>query len=183
LLIVADGDLKQARGETAAAIETYKTALTRQPGLVAALVALARAYVRQGNDTEARTALKTALSKDPSDPPANAELGLLEARHEELNPALEHLGKAWNGDRSNTRVALALARAYGHTDHPEEALRLLEPLRSTLHDSSAFHLQLAQLYTQLQRPAEAQAEREAVTAIQAHEQSGLRFESAKTYIY
>jgi Flp pilus assembly protein TadD len=183
LLMVAEGDLQQARGDTSAAIDTYKKALALQPTLVAALVALSRAYVKQGNDAEARQALNSALSKDPSDPPANAELGLLEARNEEWILASEHLEKAWGGDRSNTRVALALARAYGHMNHPEDAVRLLTPLSSSLHDSSAFHLQLAQLYTQLQRPTDAQAERDAVTAIQAHEQSELRFESAKTYIY
>ncbi len=183
LLMVAEGDMQQARGETSAAIDSYKKALARQPEFVPALVALARAHVKQGNDAEARTALTTALSKDPSDPPANAELGLLETRQEDWNAAAEHLGKAWTQDHSNTRVALALARAYGHVNRPADALGLLLPLRPALQDSSAFHLQLAQLYAQLKRPLDAQAERDALTAIEEQAQKAFRFESPKTYVY
>jgi tetratricopeptide (TPR) repeat protein len=183
LLMVAAGDIQQARGDTAAAIETYKKALARQPTLTPALVAIARAYVKQGNDADARIALNTALSKDPSDPPANAELGLLEARQEDWNAAVEHLEKAWTQDHSNTWVALALARAYGHINRTADAVGLLLPLRPALQDSSAFHLQLAQLYTQLKRPADAQAEREALTAIQEQTQKEFHFENPKTYIY
>ena len=183
LLMVAEGDMQQARGDTSAAIDTYKRALARQPALGPALVALARAYVKQGNDAEARTTLNAALSKDPSDPPANAELGLLETRQADWNSAVEHLGKAWAQDHSNTWVALALARAYAHINRPGDALGLLMPLRPALQDSAAFHLQLAQLYTQLKRPADAQAERDAVTAIQEHTQKEFRFESPRTYVY
>ncbi len=183
LLMVAEGDIQQARGDTSAAIGTYQKALARQSALVPALVALARAYVKQGSTAEARTALNTALSKDPSDPPANAELGLLETRQEDWNSAVEHLGKAWAQDHSNTWVALALARACAHINRPEDALALLIPLRPALQDSSAFHLQLAQLYTQLKRPADAQAERDALTAIQEQTQKEFRFESPKTYVY
>jgi predicted Zn-dependent protease len=181
--MVAQGDLQQSRGDLSGAIDSYKKALAQQPGSVAALVALARAHVKQGNDNLARAVLKDALSKDPTDPPANAELGLLDTRQEDWSSAVEPLRKAWSQDSSNSRVALALARAYSHLNRLEDALSLLVPLHSSLQDSPAYHLQLAQLYAQLQRPADAKAEREALAAIQAHSQSELHFESAKTYVY
>jgi hypothetical protein len=49
--------------------------------------------------------------------------------------------------------------------------------------SSAFHLELAQIYTQLHRISEAQAERDAVNNLQAQAHDALHFENPRTYVH
>jgi tetratricopeptide (TPR) repeat protein len=184
LLLTAEGDLKRAQGNVAPAIDSYHNALAQQPGLTAALVGLARANISQGKDKEAKIFLKDALSGATEDPSANGELGLLEAHEGDWHAALEHLKRAWTQDRSNTNIALELARAYRRMDRPMDALQLLNSIGPVMRESSAFHLELAQIYTQLRRPAEARAERDAVSNLQAQTKSALlRFESPRTYVH
>jgi hypothetical protein len=69
-------------------------------------------------------------------------------------------------------------------DRPLDALQLMNSIRPVMRESSAFHLELAQIYTQLRRPAEARAERDAVSDLQAQTQSALlRFENPRIYVY
>jgi Flp pilus assembly protein TadD len=183
LLLVAHGDLKRAELNLTAATASYERALSVQPGLAPALVGLARTNVAQHKDGAAKEILKNVLSRDAEEPSANAELGLLEAHEGEWQPALEHLSRAWAQDRSNTAVALELARTYRRVDRPAEALDVLTSFGAGGGESAAFHYELAQIYTRLHRPVEAQAEREAFSRIEAQSQSGLlRFESPRKYL-
>jgi thioredoxin-like negative regulator of GroEL len=175
--------LKRADGETEAAAESYEKALVEKPGLTAGLVGLARANIAQGKDSEAQNFLKTALSGDPEDAFANGELGLLEAQQGDWDTALGHLSRAWAQDWSNTKIAFALARAYRHKQRVPEALQLLISLRSTLQESAAFHFELAQVYTDLHRSADAQTERDAFGRLQANAHEGLHFDSPRTYVH
>jgi tetratricopeptide (TPR) repeat protein len=183
LLDVADGDMKRANGEAAAAVESYEKALAEKPGLTAGLVGLARANIDQGKDSEARDFLKTALSGDPEDAFANGELGLLEADQGDWDAALGHLSRAWAEDRSNTKIAFVLARAYRRKRKAPEALQLLTSLRSTLQESAGFHFELAQVYADLHRSAEAQIERDAFGQLQANAREGLHFDSPRVYVH
>jgi tetratricopeptide (TPR) repeat protein len=183
LLDVANGDLKRANGETEAAAESYEKALAEKPGLTAGLVGLARANIARGKDSEAQHFLKAALSGDPEDAFANGELGLLEAQQEDWDVAIGHLSRAWAQDWSNTKIAFALARAYRHKQRVPEALQLLVSLRSTLQESPAFHFELAQVYSDLHRSADAQTERDAFGQLQANAHEGLHFDSPRTYVH
>jgi tetratricopeptide (TPR) repeat protein len=183
LLFVADGDLKRAQGDMAAAMDSYRKALVRQPGLSAALVGLARANVSQGKEGEAKNFLKTALSGNPEDPFANGELGLLEAHEGDWDAALDHLNKAWAQDRSNPKIAFELARAYRHKSRPLNALQLLSSLGPTIRESATFHFELAQLYAQLHRSDDAQAERDVFSRLQANAHDALHFEKPRTYVH
>ena len=183
LLVVADGDLKRAQGDTAAAIDSYRKALTEKPELTAALVGLARTSIAQGNESDARSFLKTALSHDPEDPFVNGELGLLEARQHDWDAALDHLGRAWAQNRSNPDIALELARAYQRKNRPLDALRLLASISPVMQESPAFHFELAQTYAFLHRSADAQAERDALTSLQARTHDALHFENPRTYVH
>jgi tetratricopeptide (TPR) repeat protein len=183
LLDVADGDLKRANGDTEEAVKSYEKALAEKPGLTAGLVGLARANIDQGKDSEAQNLLKTALSGDPEDAFANGELGLLEADQGDWDAALGHLSRAWARDCSNTKIAFVLARAYRHKQKSSEALQLLTPLRATLQESAALHFELAQVYADLHRPADAQAERDIFNQLQANAHEGLRFDSPRVYVH
>jgi tetratricopeptide (TPR) repeat protein len=183
LLVVGEGDLRRAQGDMAAAMDSYRKALVRQPGLTAALVGLARANISQGKEGEAKNFLKTALSGNPEDSFANGELGLLEAHEGYWDAALDHLSKAWAQDRSNPKIAFELAHAYRHKDRPFNALQLLTSLGPTMRESSTFHFELAQLYAQLQRSTDAQAERDAFSRLQANAHEALHFENPRTYVH
>jgi tetratricopeptide (TPR) repeat protein len=183
LLLVASADLKRAQGNIAGAIEAYQQALREHHGLTAAFVGLARADLSQGKETEARNLLKAALSTDPQDASANGELGLLEARQHEWGSALQHLGRAWAQNRSQPEIALELARVHQQMNQPLDALSLLSSIRSAMQESPAFHLQFAQLYTVLHRPADAQTERDVFTSLEARTRDALHFENPRTYVH
>lgn len=183
LLLVAEGDLKRAQGDSAAAIANYRKALAEKPGLIAATVALARADLLTNRETEARDLLGTALLRDPQDPVVNGQVGLMEAHEGNWPAAKEHLGCAWAGDRSNPEIAFELARAYQHTGQAQDALQLLQSIAPEMQDSEAFHFELAQVYTVLHLSAEAQAERDTLTTLQARSQDVLHFENPRTYVH
>lgn len=183
LLLVADGDLKRAQGNSAAAIASYRQALVERAGLTPALVGLAHADTSAGKEAEAKDLLTNALSHDPQDPIVNGELGVLEAREDNWNAALDHLGRAWAQDHSNPEIALQLARAYRQKGRPQDALKLLDSIGPAMQDSSAFHFELAQLYTALHRSADAESERAALTNLQARSQDVLHFDNPRTYVH
>jgi len=183
VLLVASADIEQQKGHSAVAISNYKKALAQEPKLIAALVGLARVAASQGKDDESRKYLDEALSIDSDSPPPNGELGLLEARHENWAAALPRLKKAWGGDRSNKTVGLQLARALRHTGRAPEALHVLTSLQSLMSDSPGFHLELAQVYGQVHRLADARAEREMVAKLERQTQDALRFDNPTTYVH
>lgn len=183
ILLVASADIEQQQGRPPAATSNYKKALAQQPKLIAALVGLARVSVSQGNDEEAKKYLRNALSIDSNDPSANGELGSLEARQEDWVSALPHLNKAWTADQSNRAVGLKLARALRHSNRCTEALHVLTALRPSMNDSSAFHLELAQLYSQIHRPDKAREERAVLAKLEAQAQDSIHFDNPTTYVH
>jgi tetratricopeptide (TPR) repeat protein len=183
LLMAAHGDVLLARGKTAEAVDSYQSALAQEPRLPGALVGLARVAATQGNIVEARKKLQEALSIDSENPVANGELGSIEVDEGDWTDAYRHLAKAWAADQSNLTIALRLARALEHLNRADNALHLLQPLAPALRDSSAFHFELAQIYAQLRRTAEAQVERGQVARLQAKSENSLRFEDPKVYVH
>ncbi len=183
LLTVASGDIEQQRGHSAAALNSYKKALAQQPKLIAALVGFAHVSISQGKDEEAQKYLREALSIEPDNPSANGELGSLEGKREDWAAALPHLSKAWAADRSDRAVGLQLARVLRHSGHSGEALQVLTSLQPVMGDSPELHLELAQLYGQLHRPAEAREQRAVVAKLEAQTQNSIRFEDPTTYVH
>ncbi|MDQ2840613.1 MAG: tetratricopeptide repeat protein [Acidobacteriota bacterium] len=182
LLAVADGDLKQATGDSVQAIRSYGKALRGDPASAPALVGLARAEISQGNVKQARSNLNAALARDPQDASANGELGLLDLEEGDLQSALTNLSKSWAENRSDA-VALGLARAYRRLGQPSEALSVLTSLKPTMHASPAFHIELAQVYSALHRLPEAQSERESITRLEAQNRAGLHFDDPGVYVH
>jgi predicted Zn-dependent protease len=183
LLTVGGGHVEQQQGRSDAALSDDKKALTEQPKLIAALVGFAQVNIAQGKDEEAQKYLHQALSIEPDNPSANGELGSVEAKQENWGLALTHLGRAWAVDRSNQTIGLQLARALQHSGRNAAALQVLTSLQPAMRDSSAFHLELAQLYTKLQRSAEAREERNVVAKLDARAEDSIRFENPTTYVH
>ena len=144
---------------------------------------LARIDEINGDTAAARKKLLEALSTDPDDPSVNGELGGMEVKDGNWANAYRYLTKAWSADESNRIVGLQLAQALEHLHRASEALHLLQSLAPALHDSSSFHFELVQIYAQLGRAADAQAEREKVAALQVASTSDIHFEPPKTYVH
>jgi Flp pilus assembly protein TadD len=183
LLTVASGDVLQQKGDDTAAIAKYQDAISRRPHLPAALIGLAQAAISKGNDAEAQTYLQEALSADPANPSAKGQLGIIEGRRGDWESAAAHLKSAWEADQSNSAIGLELARALRHCGQFSQALSVLKPLQPQMNDSAPFHLELAALYAQWHRTAEAQAERVIVANLQSQAHQGLRFADSQTYVY
>ena len=183
LLAVALGDEKLAEGDSPGALDTYNQALAASPQMPSALIGCARAYIAQGKDEKAQAFLEKALLADPGNPAALGGLGVLEAQHEQWSLAFDHLNRAWSQDRSNTNVALQLARTLQHVDRAADAVQLLVSLPPSAQTSPAFHMQLAQLYAGLGRTSEAESERAAVEKLRSQNGESIHFDNPKTYVY
>jgi tetratricopeptide (TPR) repeat protein len=183
LLLAADGDLKQREGQTAAALALYQRALGLQENLAPALVGMARVEATQGKLQDAEARLRRVISADPADSAASAQLGLLEAKQEHWESALQLLNRAWDEDRSNPEIALARARAYRRLGRPADALAALTSVQAQQQGSAAFHIELAQAFHQLHRDQDAQKERATASRLEMQTHSSLHFENPKTYVY
>ncbi len=183
LLLCASGDLAQAKGDEAMARAAYQEALQQDAKLLPALVGLARCDQAEGNDGAARERLSEALSINPNDSAANEQLGAVEMKQANWAGAAEHLQRSWTGEQSNPNTGLLLARALKHLGKPDEALRILKTIEPRLQDSTEFHLELAQVYGQLHRTSEAEAERAYVGRLQPAANATIRFEDPQTYVY
>jgi predicted Zn-dependent protease len=183
LLTVARGDVALVANNTQNAEQMYKQALERQAKLVPALVGLARTAQQSANGEAAQKYLENALSVEVDDPAANRQMGLIEAGRGRWAAALAHFERAWKVDRSNPDVGLELARALRHSNRPADGLAVLNSIRPALSASSGFHFELAQIYIQLHRSKDANAERERIQNLQADTGDVLRFENPKTYVH
>ncbi len=183
LLTTAEGDLKQATDDAHSAETAYRSVIARQPHFVAALVGLARLKISASNDDEARSLLLRALSSDANDPGANAELGMLESRQRNWAAAQKHLREAWSRDKSRSSVAVELARVERHLNDPSAALKTITAIGPATQQTSAYHLELAEIYVQLHRPEDAQAQRKIVSDLQLAAHSELHFDEPKVYVY
>lgn len=183
LLTVASGDVDQKMQNRASAAAKYKEALERQPGLVAALVGLARVAAEEGKEDEAQKYLLEALKIEPANPLANGELGVILLHREDWDSAIAHLKIAWDEDRSNASFGLELARALRHAGRYPDALRLLKTIQPATDDSTPLHLELAQVYSKMHRLSDAQTEREIVARLEERSHDGLRFETPQVYVH
>jgi tetratricopeptide (TPR) repeat protein len=182
LLRVAKADLQRAKGKVESATTEYEAVLRTRPGCVPALVGLAKAKLQIGRDDEAGTYLSKALAANPNDPDVAGQLGLVYLRQEQWDSAAKYLKLAWNHNKNDSALAVGLSRVLRHTSQPDEALKILEFCRTESAQTPAFHLELAQVYTQLHRSDMADAERATVSRLKASEASSLHFDQPGTYV-
>ncbi len=183
LLLVAQGDLQLAKGGMREAADLYKKALLEEKTLVPARIGLARADAVEGKIDEAVAEIKQALAMDGEDVAAMREAGILAAKQQQWSEAEQYLKNALARDKSDATVALELARVTRSAGKPAEALAVLDRVSEPVRNSSAFHLERAQVYVALKRPDEARKEREAAMALQSGARQALHFESPKSYVH
>ena len=182
LLLSAEGDLKQAKGDARGSMQSFEKILATHPGFAPAMVGVARASAAQGNEQRALDTLQTVLSREPANADANRELGSIEVRRGEWKAALEHLNRAWAEDQANSKVALDLARALAGLSRPEDALNLMMSLPTDARSSRPARITLEKIYTQLHRDGDAEAER-SMLRLEAQHEDTLRFTNPGTYVY
>ena len=183
LLLVAQGDVQLAKGGMREAADLYKKALLEEKTLVPAWIGLARADAVDGKIDEAVAEINQALLLDGEDVAALSEAGVLAAKQQQWSKAEQYLKNASARDKSDATVALELARITRSAGKPTEALAILDAANEPVRNSSAFHVERAQVYVALKRPDEARKEREAAMALQSGARQALHFESPKSYVH
>ncbi len=115
--------LKQRRPDLA--LDVFKTALTFEPRSVPALVNVAMAYSRMGDNKEAEKYLAKALQVDPKNAEAHFNLGLLKAEQQDLSQAEEHLRAALKSNEQMHQAAFNLGILLADKE-PMESVKLLQ---------------------------------------------------------
>lgn len=111
------------RGESAKAIASYKTALTKEPRAVLAMVNEGMAYARMGDNQQAGTVFEKALQVSPDNATAHFNMGLLKAEENDLGAAEKHLRAALKADPQMAQAAYNLSVLLAK-DRLEEAVEL-----------------------------------------------------------
>jgi tetratricopeptide (TPR) repeat protein len=183
LLLVAAGDLKAAEAQSDEAVRLYQEALVKKPGLVDALVSLADVQIEQEKYAEARKSLDLALKASPDNPAVEGSLGLLEYKTGAWQLASVHLARAWKRSQANAQVGLYLARSLRHNGELENSRELLLSLKLRLNDMPAYHLELAQIFTQLHQSADSAVEQDVFQSLEKAHESSVRFDKPQTYVF
>lgn len=128
-------ELQQRAGQAAAAMSTYRRALSLEPGNAAGRLAFAAALDGEGKTTEALDVLERASGAE-----IDAKLATLNLKAGRIEEALEALARVPEADRA--RIALTMANDLAAHDDHGRAMRLLRStLGRTRDDKMVFALQ------------------------------------------
>ena len=149
------------RGNTAEAIENYRTALKLDPQLpgihfelAEMLSTLETAEGRQEADAE----YKAALVANPRDEPSERRLGDIALQANDLPGALEHYRRALQLRSSDPEANAGLAKVFMSQDEPKKAEPLLERALQLDPTNAVAHYRLSMIYRRTGRAADAKHE-------------------------
>jgi tetratricopeptide (TPR) repeat protein len=128
----------QKAGDTLGAIDTYKAALTLDPGRADALSNLGAAYVRLGQYDEAVTQYEAALKADSANGTIRLNLALAYYKSARPNEAILQLKRVLASDPEARNAYLLLADCYVQTGQDREAVALLQPREAMFRDDLAY---------------------------------------------
>ena len=143
-------ELHQA-GDMLGAIDTYKAALTLQPGRADALSNLGAAYVRLGQYDDAIRQYEAALKSDPANPAITLNVGLAYYKSARPNEAIPHLRRVVASEPQAKSAYLVLADCYLQTGADQDAVSLLQPREAMFAGDLAFAYVLGTALLNLQR--------------------------------
>jgi tetratricopeptide (TPR) repeat protein len=106
------------------ALESYKTAVKRDPRTPVPLVNMSMAYARLSDRENAEKSLRAALKLDPRNAAAHVNLGLLLAEQKKTKEAEEHFRLALKYDPRMAEAAYNLGILLSK-EHPPESLKML----------------------------------------------------------
>lgn len=113
-------------GNPGGAEQAYRTALRMMPDFSPAAINLADLYRAQGQDPEGERILRAALARTPDDADLHHALGLLLARQQRYDAAIDALKRATELGRDTPRHAYVLGIALNSSSRTSEALKTLE---------------------------------------------------------
>ncbi|RLQ20948.1 hypothetical protein DWB85_15390 [Seongchinamella sediminis] len=145
------------RGDAPSAERAYREALVLNSQLLPAYLNLADLLRGQGRDEEARKLLLEALAVAPENGNTLHALGLLEARSENPDAALDYLGKAAARETLGTRHRFVYAIALHDLGQPRQALAELDALHRLFPADQQVLLALANYSAELGDTARARA--------------------------
>jgi rhomboid protease GluP len=114
------------QGDSTAAMDQAKRAVTANPKSAIAHVALAEAYFAQHRYADAATQYKSAYDLDPSDPEAAGRVGAAYVAAAQWKEAEAWLWKAVEADPNDARSLQALGITLAAQGRPQEGLRFVE---------------------------------------------------------
>lgn len=122
------------RGKLGLAKQYLARALKKGSGEAGVQNNLGIVLAAEGNQDEAITAFKKAISIDNSNISAATNLGLIYAKYGAYNKALPLLERAYETNKSDANVALALAVSYRGTNNASDAAKIYKGLVSSSDD-------------------------------------------------
>lgn len=163
------------RYDAATAQKEYAAALKFRPKDPRLLARLAEAANTAGDTAQARSAALAALAADPRQSSALRTLAAIALDQRDYNEALTCLKQLAVLQPNDPWVQVELGVAHGQLGHPDEAVRLLQPLLAAGYPDKkgALHAQLAGSLRKLGRDDEAkqaaaEASRLANSSMQVH---------------
>lgn len=130
-------ELQQA-GDTLGAIDTYKAALSLEPGRADALTNLGAAYVRLGQYDDAIAQYEAALKSEPNSSAARLNLALAYYKSARPNPAISQLKRVVATEPDAKNAYLILADCYLQTGQDAEVAALLKPRERMFENDLAY---------------------------------------------
>jgi Tfp pilus assembly protein PilF len=151
------------RGNTAEAIENYRTALKldpRLPGLHFELADMLRTLSSPDARQEAETEYKAALEMNPFDEQSECRLGEIALQRDDLKEANERFSRALQLQPADPEASIGLAKVFMTMDQPQKAEPLLLHALQLDPTDALAHFRLSTIYRQTGRTADAKHELE-----------------------
>jgi tetratricopeptide (TPR) repeat protein len=151
------------RGNTAEAIEHYRTALKIDPrlaGLHFELAEMLNTLSSAEGRQEAESEYKAALEANPFDEQSECRLGEIALQRDDLKEANERFTRALQLQPNNSEASIGLAKVFMTMDQPQKAEPLLQHALELDPTSAMAHFRLSTIYRQTGHAADAKHELE-----------------------
>jgi cytochrome c-type biogenesis protein CcmH/NrfG len=151
------------RGNTAEAIENYRTALKldpQLPGIHFELAEMLSTLATPEGAQEAESEYKAALVSNPNDEQSERRLADIALRANDLPKAFDHYSRALQLQPGDPEANVGMAKVLMSRDEPHKAEPLLEHALQLDPTNAVAHYRLSTIYRQTGRTAEAKHEME-----------------------
>jgi len=159
------GAAQYSAGDYRTAAATIRKALDSNSALPGGWTLYGKALLKTGDNDGAKLAFQRALQADANDFEANIHLGGLLRHDGDYNSAAPYLNRALKLRPDSPSAQFQVGASELATGHLEDARKELEPIARKWPDFIEVHLQLAILYSRLNRPADSNRERQIVLAL------------------
>ncbi len=115
-----------ARGDNDTALKLAEEAVKLSPNNMSAKILESSAQMRKGDFKDSREGLEMILSKNPKQPDALLEMGVLNLMEKKYDDAAGQFQKAYEADPANLRGLLGESEAYLLKGKPDQAIQVIQ---------------------------------------------------------